>query len=810
VPTDAHEVELLARGIRLFSHAQAQPRARRPTDFILLGLSLLGLLVVGVAAEPEPGYSLALTELLVSLPDALDGLWRVFADIPIVWSAAIFVIALVRGRGAIARDMVLAVVVAIVVWLVLGRTVTGDWPSIRDSLHVADPLPVFPAARIAIPGAAIIAASPHLVRPARRFGRWVLVFGSFATISIQVSSLFGVIAGMLCASAAAAIVHLIVGSSAGRPSLDDVRYALADLGVPITGLGVADRQDAGQFAVAATSPAGEELIVKVYGRDAYDAALLSTVQRTIWLRRPGSPAGFGRLRQVEHEAFLTLLARQEGIRTDTVVTAGVTATDDALLVLRRSGERLVEPNRVVTPANAVDERFAGADGMDRIREMWSVVDRLHDSGIAHRQLDEDHFILQDGAIGLSDFRGATVAASEAQRRADEVQTFITTVVLAGRDRAVEGLLASHSNDRIGACLPYLQSPALTPDQRRMVRSLDIDLDDLRAEVATTIGLEAPKLVQLRRFSVGSVVRIALPLLAVFFLVSALAGFDWNEFVESLQDANWWLVVTGAVVAQFPRIAQAVATLGAAPIALPLGPVYALQLAISYVNLAIPTAAARIAVNVRFFQRQGVPAGAALATGALDGVSGFIVQATLLFSLLVFTPLALDLDIGDPASDAANLLVIILVAAALAALVVASIARLRNFVVGWIRRIAHEAFSVLRGLKSPRRLAMLFGGNLAAELIFASALGIFVLAFGYSVPFEELLFINMCVSLLSGLIPVPGGIGVTEGGLIFGLTSVGVPQEAAFAAVILYRLSTFYLPPIWGFFSLRWLEKNSYL
>ena len=40
--------------------------------------------------------------------------------------------------------------------------------------------------------------------------------------------------------------------------------------------------------------------------------------------------------------------------------------------------------------------------------------------------------------------------------------------------------------------------------------------------------------------------------------------------------------------------------------LALGPVYALQLAISYVNLAIPSAAGRIAVNVRFFQRHGVP------------------------------------------------------------------------------------------------------------------------------------------------------------------------------------------------------------
>ncbi len=119
--------------------------------------------------------------------------------------------------------------------------------------------------------------------------------------------------------------------------------------------------------------------------------------------------------------------------------------------------------------------------------------------------------------------------------------FTTSLILAGRDRAIASLVASRSNDRIEACLPYLQSPALTADQRRALRALDIDLDDLRAEIAEAIGLEAPKLVQLRRFSIGSVIRIALPLLALFFLVSALAGFDWDEFVESLQDANWWLV-----------------------------------------------------------------------------------------------------------------------------------------------------------------------------------------------------------------------------------------------------------------------------
>jgi len=67
-----------------------------------------------------------------------------------------------------------------------------------------------------------------------------------------------------------------------------------------------------------------------------------------------------------------------------------------------------------------------------------------------------------------------------------------------------------------------------------------------------------------------------------------------------------------------------------------------------------------------------------------------------------------------------------------------------------------------------------------------------------------------VSLLSGLLPVPGGIGVTEAGLTLGLVRAGMGEEVAFAAVILYRLATFYLPPIWGYFALRWLERNEHL
>ena len=75
---------------------------------------------------------------------------------------------------------------------------------------------------------------------------------------------------------------------------------------------------------------------------------------------------------------------------------------------------------------------------------------------------------------------------------------------------------------------------------------------------------------------------------------------------------------------------------------------------------------------------------------------------------------------------------------------------------------------------------------------------------------ELLLINISVGLLSGLIPVPGGIGVAEGGLTYGLVLAGVPEEKALAAVLLYRLASFYLPPVWGYFAMRWLERRGHL
>lgn len=267
-------------------------------------------------------------------------------------------------------------------------------------------------------------------------------------------------------------------------------------------------------------------------------------------------------------------------------------------------------------------------------------------------------------------------------------------------------------------------------------------------------------------------------------------------------------VIGFLLAQSPRATQSISTLGASPLPLPLGPVYALQLAVSYVNLAVPTSAARVAVNIRFLQRHGVPTGSAFAVGAIDGFASFVTQSILLVALLLLGSASLDVNLS--AAMPGRLLAILVGVVLLTALVIVLIPNLRRRIGEWVRTLVVEAIAAFRGLRSPRRLGLLFGGSLATEVLFACALGAFARALGYPLPLGELVFINVSVGLLAGLVPVPGGIGVVEGGLAFGLTAAGMPEEAAFAAALSYRLAVFYLPPIWGYFAFRWLERNKHL
>ena len=372
-----------------------------------------------------------------------------------------------------------------------------------------------------------------------------------------------------------------------------------------------------------------------------------------------------------------------------------------------------------------------------------MVEQVHAAGIAHGQIDDRHLVAAGERLGIIDFRGGTVAASEARLRTDDAQALVTTALADGIPDALDAATIAIGSDRLAALLPYVQPSALTPRQRALLKAEDLDLDALREQAAERIGIEAIELQKMRRVSWGSLLQVGILVVAFFALTTAFGDVDWDVLVDQIGDANVWLVGLGLIVAQTPRFPQAISTLGASPEPVPLGQLYALQLATSYIGLAIPTSAARVAVNIRFFQRHGLPPGTAVAIGALDGFCGFLVQVLILTSILLLSPFSLGIDLSTAAPSGISLLVLILVGLGLVAIaIVLIVRRWREWVFGWVRRLVRQGGTVIRGLNSPRRILMLLGGNLMSEVLFATALGLFARSLGYDLGIVELLLINV--------------------------------------------------------------------
>jgi uncharacterized membrane protein YbhN (UPF0104 family) len=80
------------------------------------------------------------------------------------------------------------------------------------------------------------------------------------------------------------------------------------------------------------------------------------------------------------------------------------------------------------------------------------------------------------------------------------------------------------------------------------------------------------------------------------------------------------------------------------------------------------------------------------------------------------------------------------------------------------------------------------------------------AFGISLPLTVVLM-GYLIGQLGGLLPIPGGIGGIDGGLIGTLIVYGAPAAATAAAVLAYRLILFWLPLIVGAVAFAALRRD---
>jgi len=804
------------RDIRLFSSASDAPRSRRPTDVVLLALAVLTVVVLTFPAPGPTTIDSLVTDLVKNLPGLFGWFWEISYDLLISWALVLVALAtFAHGRQRLLFDEVYAGALALGFALLAGWLAGTHWSDSLKAVGASGSPAVYLAVRLALATAVVVMASPYMARPLRYLGRAVVGLGAVAGIALGTSLPIGMVAAFAVGIGSAAIIHLLFGSPAGRLTLDQVADALAELGVEATRLRQAPLEPRGVAIATAEAPDGRSLLVKIYGRDAWDGQLLASAWSSLWYRGDTHHVAPGRREQVEHEAFVTLLAERAGVSVLPVVAAGMAAQRDALLVTETTGR----PLRTLDPHQIDDELLEG---------IWRNAARLHDLGVAHRRLDGSRIVVRpDRTPAFGDFGDAEVAADDSDIAADRAQVLVATALAAGLERAASAALAALGNDALQQVLPLLQPAAVERPTRRAIGEQDWDLDDLRKACAEASGVELPKLAQLRRVSLRSVGVVLLIGLVAYAIISALANVGLANLIDEFKAADLeWLVVALALSPAVP-VAQAVGTLGASFRPLRFGPVLMLEYAIQFIALAVPSSAARLALDVRFFGRNGIEGGAAISIGVIDSVCGFIIQV-LIIVVVSLSGLA-SLDLGgsgasatSPTSDASStgghrLLILTAVLVVAGVIITLAVPKYRTAVRLAVPRYrallssqAASAMTALRVLRSPPKVAMILAGNLGAQLLQAIILGLCLRSFGYPATMAELLLVNTIANLFAGFMPVPGGMGVAEAAYTAGLVAVGVPSAAAMSTAIAFRMVTYYLPPVWGAMAMRWLRQHSYL
>jgi uncharacterized membrane protein YbhN (UPF0104 family)/tRNA A-37 threonylcarbamoyl transferase component Bud32 len=780
-----------AWNVALLTETEPGRRNRRTIDSVVMLLAAIVLGLSAAIASAAPRQDHQVREALQTVFAWAGGFWDAAFICALILALVVVVDVLWQRRWDLARDLVVAAVLLVGSAVILGGVVVSDWIPIRA--HILSEWS-YPDLRLAAATAVLVVVGPELVRSVRVLAFWLIPLAALGAVVVDAALPSSVLAALALALGAGSLVRLIFGTAAGVPPVAEVQDALASLGVHVNHLAAAAQQHMGSAEYTGREDDGSPLKVRLLGRDAQDTQRLARWWRSLAYRDPPRSVAVGRLEQVEHEALATLMASQAGVSVPAVVTAALGPKGDALIATRQPD---IAPLEELPPEQVSD---------DLLRDICTQVSRLHVAGISHGRLNFSNVLVTEDGPLLVDFSAATLGAPQSALDIDVAELLVACTVLVGPDRALSMAVQAGWGDVIGRILPYLQRAALTPHLRDLARSHEVDIKDLRKAAAEASGQEAPDLVPLHRVRPKDVLMTVALIVAAYLLISKLADIGFGTIAHEVSKANPAWAVVGLILAQLALIGSGISMRGGVVTPLPLLPCVLEQTALKFINLAAPSSAGRIGLNLRFLQKNGVSLGEALAGGAVDDASNNIVQTVLLLIALPFvdfhlTKSALHGGVNVPLISALGAALVIGV------ILVLTVPKLRAKVVPPMK----QAFTSLKTIARDRHKRLeVFGGETASELCYVLALGATCLAYGVHLNLAQLIFVNMAAAVLSGLIPVPGGIGAAEAALTAGLMAMGVDQPIAFAIAITQRLWTFYLPPIWGYASLRWLSRKGYV
>lgn len=207
---------------------------------------------------------------------------------------------------------------------------------------------------------------------------------------------------------------------------------------------------------------------------------------------------------------------------------------------------------------------------------------------------------------------------------------------------------------------------------------------------------------------------------------------------------------------------------------------------AFAGKLLPAGAGGMTLNFLYLRKNKHPRAEAISIVAANNIVGMLAHGLLLLTVVLVFGGALPNTTMSPSQLILILAVIVATASALFLL--------RRRLNGAYKQIRIQLYRVLAIYgKQPWRIVLALLCAVLMTLCYCLCLYFAVHAVGSEISFVATISVFTIGAAAAGLAPTPSGIGAVEVGLVAGLVGFSLNTPTALAAVLLYRLVSFWLP-----------------
>jgi len=785
--------------MNFFNKQSKRPIARRPRDLINLLISLgITIAVVGVgtlAARTTAGLDQDVTIASRELPGFVIFILNTIGATAIIFVPVIVTFSLLtRNRTRQLIDSLLASGISVLLLLGLSiLIIQSESPrlifALTGGLQTQGVSPLDP----------LIAGLISFLVIARVFDRgrlgFIAIFSVFSLVFASLiagqTTIVAQFANILLGWSVGLAVRYVLGTPINRASESQIREGIEADGLKILNMEfLMETTEARIFKVKLSN--NKELNVWVFDWELQGSGVISSWLRGLFLKTSGDFRGMSIRRRVERTALLAHAISAIGVKVPEVEMVRELEPDSIFIALENiTGKNLAELSY---------EKFQLSD--EYIEQFFQNIQKLHNADLVHRALSAENIFLTDSnVIALTAVHSGAIAATEVQQRIDLAESLVTIARVTSVQKSIQIAKKVFKMSELTSVIPALQKVAMSRKTRNYLKNNKKLLLELRkglGELASTSEI-AP--IQFQRVNWRNVF---LAIFSVFALYILVPQFSQVNISELLSKAQWQWAAIALVGSALTYAASTTLLLAFVIQKISWFKTLQAQLAASFATLVTPPTLGSVAVNIRFLNRSGISTASSATAVGVSQVVVFFVHVFLLITSGVVAGAQTDLSFRPP-----RITLVIFVVLFAVVIIALSINKVRNWVLLRIRPIFSQigpTISII--VQQPKRLLVSLLSSSLLNIFYIISFYASLKAFNAEVSIFTIAFVYLAGATIGQAAPTPGGIGAVEATLIAGLTATGVPSALALSGVLLYRIVTFYLPVLPGWFAFADLQRKN--